>query len=899
MLLRVAGSGLEARVFSKVVSVLVIFTFLLAMGPFPISAMLDETLKDDNTHPGHLDLSLLAEGIFDDVSPASKGLQIKEFSLKDSHYQFFYAPTGKKIEKKFQVLVTGHANFLAASIQSADLLSTDAYIRVVSPGGKEYGTNPGTGFNSKPKVFTHGLKDIKETILSGKRIDPAAIINPDKREGFVLASEKKGVLSLLINNPEEGAWDIEVVSESNEIPFFASVALHCDDVVAAILNPDNVQPSGALIKWCIIVVKNTLTILTCFLSALIIAKIKVVGSIATAIKKELLKGIIKESFKAFIGEVLETALNTKFTWLVEFTDIVKEVQKNSKWQKITIKELPGLVVKILNHFYTPLSEIICNWLPGERPTILVESLPRGVVGEKYEAKFYLSNEETPYKWTRKYTIPGLKFKNKKDHLLITGTPKSHGTYTMKLEAKDGTGTKSEKRQIKLEIYHESYKGIKPDIQALQPVVFANTPKRGASIKVGYTIKNKNKMPSEPFEHGLFWSTNKTLDSKDVLLYTGREKNGLGYNQTKTYSPQVEIPMSAIPGKNGFILAVVDIYGETRDNNPGNNKFASVVKVGADPVVTYPKDGTTWTQGKNYNIRWQNFTHFKNGKDWVKLELWQNGKKYTTIDSATYNDNSKDWTVPGNISGTGFQVMVENYNRKSENAFSPGSFTIKESSGGGGGGGSVTILSEGFSYGWPYGKWTREIEGSSSYGWDEQSSVKRSGSYALWCADYPGDKTPDYSNYDANMYTQAKYGPLSLSSYNSGTFSFYYRGVSEYHEDCGYDRFFAGVSIDGENFYGTSFCGNWDNSWNSYSLDFTDLYYLGDVTGRSQVWIVFMFYSDSSNEYKGFFVDDVVIKASTSSAPRQLNSPSKILPGAKMKNEHININNLKRIKASRK
>ena len=78
-----------------------------------------------------------------------------------------------------------------------------------------------------------------------------------------------------------------------------------------------------------------------------------------------------------------------------------------------------------------------------------------------------------------------------------------------------------------------------------------------------------------------------------------------------------------------------------------------------------------------------------------------------------------------------------------------------------------------------------------------------------------------------------------------------------------DFFFDGVcryaSIDNSNWYGACTQGN-SAGWIDSELDLTNVWTLGDLRGRANVWIAIYFISDFSNTYPvGAYVDNVLLR----------------------------------------
>jgi hypothetical protein len=74
-----------------------------------------------------------------------------------------------------------------------------------------------------------------------------------------------------------------------------------------------------------------------------------------------------------------------------------------------------------------------------------------------------------------------------------------------------------------------------------------------------------------------------------------------------------------------------------------------------------------------------------------------------------------------------------------------------------------------------------------------------------------------------------------------------------------------ASADGTNFYGSGDWGGGNKNWRQGSLDLQKVPIWNSLGGKPQVWVAFAFHSDHGLEFKGAYVDDIVIK-------RKLNSP---------------------------
>ncbi len=174
----------------------------------------------------------------------------------------------------------------------------------------------------------------------------------------------------------------------------------------------------------------------------------------------------------------------------------------------------------------------------------------------------------------------------------------------------------------------------------------------------------------------------------------------------------------------------------------------------------------------------------------------------------------------------------------------------------------TVLDEGFESGFPGTGWT--LYGDDPM-WDDTTYAAANGSRSAWC----GATTLNPANgYADNMWAWMVFGPFSLENAISARMDFALNSDTE--SDYDYIGWYA--SIDGSDFSGSITDGD-TGGWVSQSLDLTNVYSLGDLTGEPQVWIAFIFQSDGSisgaDGYAGSFIDDVRIIRELGERPEYL------------------------------
>jgi PKD repeat protein len=164
---------------------------------------------------------------------------------------------------------------------------------------------------------------------------------------------------------------------------------------------------------------------------------------------------------------------------------------------------------------------------------------------------------------------------------------------------------------------------------------------------------------------------------------------------------------------------------------------------------------------------------------------------------------------------------------------------------------VTIMNENFEGEFPSGSW-QVLDDPT---WAADNFKPHSGSKSAWCArGGSSGLEPATNDYPNNMDAWIIYGPFDLSDAFDAELIFQLWLKSEFE----YDYIYWFASVDGTNFYGDRSSGN-SNGWVEKKFDFKSVYNLGNLCGKSEVWIAFNFESDSSINDEGAFIDDIILR----------------------------------------
>lgn len=195
-------------------------------------------------------------------------------------------------------------------------------------------------------------------------------------------------------------------------------------------------------------------------------------------------------------------------------------------------------------------------------------------------------------------------------------------------------------------------------------------------------------------------------------------------------------------------------------------------------------------------------------------------------------------------------------------------------------GYSTILQEGFE-----GEFTSPwvvFDSYRRYGemWDKRDCRPYSGSYSAWIMgrSVVGGTVPAGcgSSYDYFMDVWMVYGPFSLAEATRADLRYKMWLYSEVARD----YLCQLASIDGTNYGGVCFSG-FGGGWGDVYFDLTDVPYVGNATGKPNVWIAFNFTSNARNNLstypEGAYVDDVVIRRCSSNCVSP-SAATHLLPG---------------------
>lgn len=169
-----------------------------------------------------------------------------------------------------------------------------------------------------------------------------------------------------------------------------------------------------------------------------------------------------------------------------------------------------------------------------------------------------------------------------------------------------------------------------------------------------------------------------------------------------------------------------------------------------------------------------------------------------------------------------------------------------------------LMSEDFEGEFPAAGWTvydwYSPDGEQYWGKDDFNP--HTGGWSAWCAAGGEDGLdPEYNSYPDNAISLTTYGPFSLLVYSDAVLTFSLWLESEPVSD-----YFAVLASTDDILYAGILESGSSGGWEYWNVDLADWPTLGNLIGRPQVWIAFLFLSNDSVTAQGAFVDDVELWA---------------------------------------
>jgi len=180
-------------------------------------------------------------------------------------------------------------------------------------------------------------------------------------------------------------------------------------------------------------------------------------------------------------------------------------------------------------------------------------------------------------------------------------------------------------------------------------------------------------------------------------------------------------------------------------------------------------------------------------------------------------------------------------------------------------GWTTIVSTDFEGAFPSPWIVEDNDGTTNgeYYWDLRPCKAYAGSYSGWGVGggANGNGLECGSNYPDNADSWMTYGPFSLVGATAADLKFKLWLYSESDND----TVCRSASLNGSDFYGICTSGN-TNGWVDKVLDLTNVYTLGDLRDKPNVWVALIFSSNGSVNYpEGGYVDNIVLRKCTAAS----------------------------------
>jgi hypothetical protein len=170
---------------------------------------------------------------------------------------------------------------------------------------------------------------------------------------------------------------------------------------------------------------------------------------------------------------------------------------------------------------------------------------------------------------------------------------------------------------------------------------------------------------------------------------------------------------------------------------------------------------------------------------------------------------------------------------------------------------MTQLSEDFEGPFPGESWqvVDENPGSGLYTWGLRDCRAARGSFSAWSVGAGDSLLECRSDYPGAVSAWMVYGPFSLAGATAAELTFDWWSETEIDHD-----FFAwGASVDDNHYHGGKVSGDHSEWTRGERLDLSAVPKLGNLLGRSEVWIGFSFTANATIAHEGSYVDNIVLR----------------------------------------
>ena len=196
---------------------------------------------------------------------------------------------------------------------------------------------------------------------------------------------------------------------------------------------------------------------------------------------------------------------------------------------------------------------------------------------------------------------------------------------------------------------------------------------------------------------------------------------------------------------------------------------------------------------------------------------------------------------------------------------------------------VTVMEEDFEGAFPGALWqvfdNNDTVLGPKYGeyyWGKRNCLPYAGSYSAWAvgAGLDGSSLSCGSSYPNNASSWMIYGPFSLADAVEAELT-YQAWVNVLAPG---DSLCHMASVDDTNYYGSCTTALFPQSqWTARTFDLTNVYTLGDLTGRPQVWIALIFGSDGADTRPhGAYADNLLLRKNVGAAASDMSGQSSTL-----------------------
>jgi hypothetical protein len=651
---------MHSRLFDRLVIAMIVVSMIVP--PLPAAAQQRQGRRVEAPRvPSGPDAlpAMLAQGKFDNARADRKGNYQSELDAPGATAMtFFYSPAAGEFSQWIDVPVAEDADQLHLALTTAAAARGDVRLRLVDPSGAQYAPGRLAG-NRYDRMRDLGA-EFERAVGARRQPDMRAVARDTT--GFFYRAPTTSDAIVHIKDPMPGQWRIKVTSRGAGAGFFlAAATIELEQIRELFDEGQNIccDDQGRS-SWCTSLVEIMLSVLPLIAAGLATAPLA--GAAATTV----VAAVIIESIVLGTGNIL-----VELEWVNAKAWKGLKLAYKGALTSVKLTAVTGSpaaifvgIVQTVRSAIGAIAAVLCALFVDGALLVMPTWPAAAVVDRKYKADIRvlaLRGFKVQLITQKKEQFPpGLTYtlNPRTDIIEISGEPTEVGTYKFRFKATDNKSKKTtSERAFTIVVLEEKAKPADLIVEFLAPEKPEARP--GQPLNFVFGVANLGDTVSQSGFALVTWSTKRDSKAPGFVAYQDHKALAAGASSGR-YKVKLQVPKFLPANSQIFVTVKVDDTKAT-DEGPGEKNNTATVQVPVIGVPTYkvtvPRSDADVKQGSKVDIRWSDGA--EQGLRNATIKLFQSGRQVgTAIATGTFVAPGFKWTVPKNVAGSAFRIVVE-------------------------------------------------------------------------------------------------------------------------------------------------------------------------------------------------------------------------------------------------